>query len=238
MTFLTEADLRAMLLPSGAVLPLPAGTKLGPLAKEYCADRGIQVVEQRAAALESMTMAPPGDGYIDAATGEHLAEKPEHMTHLYDNVLVPKTNPRICLRGKLDSVQALFLQTARAARETGHAQTADDLDDMHAFVRVVLACEVKDEPLPTLALLHLDSAGLRHASHHPQEFAGMPHPVPNSGMPALCLALNYLRTQVREAELAAAKAFEAGERCQRPDLVEALNRLSSAVYLLFLRELR
>ena len=69
-------------------------------------------------------------------------------------------------------------------------------------------------------------------------------------MGGLCLALNFLRTQVRETELAAANAFcgsprpsatplasEGGLEVERPDLLEALNRMSSAVYLLFLREL-
>ena len=45
------------------------------------------------------------------------------------------------------------------------------------------------------------------------------------------LELNCLRTQVREAELAAAAAFGEG----REDILRCLNRLSSAVYILFCR---
>ena len=56
-------------------------------------------------------------------------------------------------------------------------------------------------------------------------------------MGALCMALNQLRTKVRETELCAASAFIKDETCMRPDILEALNRLSSCVYLLFLRAL-
>ena len=42
------------------------------------------------------------------------------------------------------------------------------------------------------------------------------------------LTLNLLRAQVREAEISAAKAFNE----ERTDIIEALNRLSSAVYIL------
>ena len=38
--------------------------------------------------------------------GGYYDEKPEHMTQLEGNVLVPKTHPRITFRGKLDTLQA------------------------------------------------------------------------------------------------------------------------------------
>ena len=41
---------------------------------------------------------------------------------------------------------------------------------------------------------------------------------------------NLLRTQAREVELAAARAFPQGERM---DIIEHLNRLSSGIYILF-----
>ena len=227
MKYLTEADIRAMRLADGAALLLPAGRALGPLAQEYCAQRGIRVEEP---SHGKMTMGAPQAGFVDAETGQHMDEKPEHMTHLNGNVLVPKTHPRIRLRGKLDSLQAQLLLAARQAIDAQRPETAAALEEFHAFAQTVLGCEVTELPLPPYTLLGLNSAGLRHASHHPQEFAGIPHPVPHSGMPSLCLTLNFLRTQVRKAELCAVEA-------ELPDLIEALNRFSSAVYLLFLKEL-
>ena len=90
---------------------------------------------------------------------------------------------------------------------------------------------MKGEPLAERELLGLDGAGLRRVSHHVLEEIGIPHPIPGPDMGETALELNCLRTQVREAELAAAAAFGEG----REDILRCLNRLSSAVYILFCR---
>ncbi|MCL2107158.1 MAG: hypothetical protein FWH26_08930 [Oscillospiraceae bacterium] len=168
---------------------------------------------------------------------EMNGDKAEHMTHLRGAALVPKTHPRIRLRGRLDSLEALVLLTIQQARQAGRFETEAALEELYLFTQKILACEVKGQALPAFSLLGLDSAGLRRASHHPQAHAGSSHALPHSGMPSLALWLNYLRTQAREAELCACEAFTTDESIQRPDLIEALNRLSSAVYLLLLAEL-
>ena len=38
--------------------------------------------------------------------GGVLREKPEHMTHLDGDTLVPKTHPRIAFRGEMDTLEA------------------------------------------------------------------------------------------------------------------------------------
>ena len=76
-----------------------------------------------------------------------------------------------------------------------------------------------------------------HTSHHVKEIFGIDHPVPHIGMGRLCIELNLLRTQVREVELVAAQTFAAPDAAPRPDLIEALNRLSSCVYIIFCRKL-
>ena len=55
-------------------------------------------------------------------------------------------------------------------------------------------------------------------------------------MGAVCVALNSLRTFVRETELAAVTAFMRDNEMTRPDIVEALNRLSSCVYIIFCKK--
>jgi ethanolamine utilization cobalamin adenosyltransferase len=50
----------------------------------------------------------------------------------------------------------------------------------------------------------------------------------------MALQLNFLRTQIRETELAAVNAFKQTEDY---GIVQALNRLSSAAYLMFCRVL-
>ena len=49
--------------------------------------------------------------------------------------------------------------------------------------------------------------------------------------------LNSLRTAVRETEAVAVEAFREGARFTRGDLIEALNRMSSAVHILMCRYL-
>jgi len=211
--FITEADLRAMCLPAGFALQLPASVQLSPAARDYCAERGITIK-------------------ADQMAQSHSA-KPEHLTHLRGIALVPKTHPCIALRGKLDSLQALLLQGIVQAKSLRRESCAAGLQECFSLAQEIMAAEVKEQPLAELQLLGMNSAQIRHASHNPEAWAGISYPTPHAEMGALCLALNYLRTQVRETELCAVAAF--GE--QRVDIIEALNRMSSVVYLLFLKEL-
>ena len=49
--------------------------------------------------------------------GGYLDEKPEHMTHLNAEVLVPKTHPRIAFRGAVDTLEAELILAQLAAPE-------------------------------------------------------------------------------------------------------------------------
>lgn len=234
----TEADLRSHWFRArGNPYIADEGTYVTPDAWAFARDHHIEI---RTAPSSSMPVSPiPTAGgkarYVDAATGAALGEKPEHMTHLHGNVLVPKTHPRIALRGQLDSLMAQVMEVQLTAAETGKQAVADALDEVLHFLRMMLAAEVKEETLPSMQLLGMDSSQLREVSHHVQKHIGIPHPVPDYRMGRLCVALNRLRTQVREVELCAAHAFWDGEKNTRPDLIEGLNRLSSCVYILFCR---
>jgi ethanolamine utilization cobalamin adenosyltransferase len=159
------------------------------------------------------------------------------MTHLNAEVLVPKTHPRIFLRGKIDCLMAQLIGVQLVAREEGKDKLVDELEDLLCNLRLILAAEVKDAPLESRRMLGMDSDEIRRVSHNVKEHIGIDHPIPNCRMGRASIALNRLRTQVREVELAAAHAF-AGERgvCSREDILRALNRLSSCVYILFCRD--
>lgn len=231
-TILTDTELRAHFFRTGSTTyPLPAGCILTPAARDFIKERGITLLS----GPKGMSMSPvPLRGgkpvYVKAESGEELSEKPEELTHLHGNVLVPKTHPRIALRGRLDALQAeiILLQSLSPC-----PALTRDLGEVLAFCRAILGAEVKEEPLSPISLLGMDSGQLRRASHHTQEVFGIPHPIPSYEMGELAARLNLLRTQVREAELSAARAFPAGER---KDLIEGLNRLSSAIYILFCRK--
>ena len=169
--------------------------------------------------------------------GGFFREKPEDMTHLNGNVLVPKTHPRIVFRGRLDSLQAKILELQLAACESGSQEMTDDLGELLEYTKALLGAEVKETPLEDMRLLGMTSPQLRYTSHHVKEIFGIDHPVPHIGMGRLCIELNLLRTQVREVELVAAQTFAAPDAAHRPDLIEALNRLSSCVYIIFCRKL-
>lgn len=230
MKVLTEAQLRSACLPAGATeYPVEPGTLVTPLAREFLRDRGIELREQERG-MPREPIQPRGPAtYRDAVTGVSYARKPEHMTHLRGNLLVEKTNPRIALRGRLDAFQAQLLLVQAGAAPELYGQ----LDEMLTFVRSILSAEVREKPLEDWRLLGMREAELRDYSHHIPERLGIPHPVLDAGMGTAVLQLNLLRTQARECELAAAAAFGA----ERGDLILALNRLSSAIYILMCREL-
>ena len=164
--------------------------------------------------------------------GAWLEEKPEHMTHLNAEVLVPKTHPRIHFRGKMDTLEAELLIAV-----TELPRWAEALGEVLELARKILRCDVLEEPLEMDLLCGLTAEELRSHSHFPQEYYGQPHfmPRPSDGMAVL--RLNRLRCAVRETELAAAVAWPPQNRkASRPDIQTALNRMSSLVYILMIRE--
>jgi ethanolamine utilization cobalamin adenosyltransferase len=164
--------------------------------------------------------------------------KPEKLTHLYGNQLTEKDNPVIVLRGKLDKLSAMILETQLLGKE--NPDLVLDLQEILDFIRSLLSAEYKCTPLNELRLLGLSSTELRERSHNPEEYFGRKHLVMHHSMGPLCLRLNLLRTVVREAELTAVTAFRDPAdltKCKREDIVEALNRLSSLFYILIYKYL-
>ena len=164
--------------------------------------------------------------------GGFLTEKPEHMTHLYDDVLVPKTHPRIAFRGAMDTLEAELILCKLNSDEA----IQKDLSEILQFARLLLRCEVLGEPVPSGRLCGLTPEQLRSHSHRPQDFYGQPHFMPNAE-DGVCIArLNRCRCAAREAELRAVAAFVNAEGIPtREDLLQALNRLSSMLYILMIR---
>ena len=164
--------------------------------------------------------------------GGFLEEKPEHMTHLDGTTLVPKTHPRILFRGKLDSLEARLLLCRLEVPEFDR-----ELGEILDYTRRLLRWEVLGQPVEEGKLLGLTEQELRRRSHFPQDYYGQPHFMPEASDGKRMIHLNLARTAAREAELAAAAAFTGPEgTVTRPDLIQAMNRLSSAIYLLMIRQ--
>ena len=162
--------------------------------------------------------------------------KPEHLTALYGNTLVCKTNGIICLRGKLDSLAARIIETQLAFQRLGLSKGFDDLEETLEVVRSIMRAEVLEKELESVFLFGMDEAELRNRSHMPEKHYGIPHFFASADDGEEVVLLNSLRAASREAELQACSAFKtkSGES-ERPDIIMALNRLSSAYYIMMLR---
>lgn len=196
--------------------------RLTSAARDYLSRERIEILPAEAARPERFPLL--GGGYCE--------KKPEHMTHLDGVTLAPKTHPRIVFRGKVDTLEAhLILCGIRVPSLRG------EIEDILGYTRLLLRCEVLGEPVPERKLCGLTEQELRRRSHFPQEFYGQPHFMPGSGDGQEIACLNLARCAAREAELAAAAAFtDVYGQVQRPDLLRAMNRLSSAIYLLMIRQ--
>ena len=231
MRAITEDILRLELRNSQPeVYYIPTGKILTPAAREYLQQRKIKIAKegecpQRAPEGDAAPAAPqpapqpvmaaPKPKYVDYQSGSYYMEKPEHMTQLFDNQLVAKNHPRILFRGKLDSLQALVvLDQALIAGAGGSQQLLADLDDVLKALRNLMRCDVLDEELHSGTIIGLTHGELR-------DYA----------------LLNQLRAAIRETEVAAANAFYDGFRFSRSDIIEELNRLSSALHIMMCKYL-
>ena len=164
--------------------------------------------------------------------GGTVSEKPEHMTHLNGDVLVPKTHPRIRFRGAVDNLEAALLLCQNAVPEL-----QKELQEVLELARRLISCDVLEEPVGEFTLCGLSEQEQRKHSHFPQKYYGIPHFMPQCTDKQSVLELNRVRGLVRSTELAAADAFSDRDGIPtRPDILQALNRMSSMLYILMLRQ--
>lgn len=250
---ITEAILRDELRASEPdTYYIEKGKILSPAAREYLQQRKIKIAficnEESEKAAPSESKIPerkseqtqtPGAKYVDYETGAYYTEKPEHMTHLYDNVLVAKNHPRILFRGKLDSLQALIvLDQAMLAGKEENKKVIHDLSEILSILRTMMRCDVLGEELSCNTILGLTHAQLREQSHNPMKYFNVKQMVvPDYTMGVTYAILNQIRAAVRETEVAAAEAFRIGIKCTKPDIIEVLNRISSSLHIMMCKYL-
>lgn len=251
MTVVSEADLRAQLKPPtrGATIGVPAGASLTPSARDFIKDWELQVREVGPKPAETSepqkadrpkwahastfpitrSETPPRCG---TCQGE-ITRKPDRLTQLDDTTYVHKTHPRIVLRGKFDSLHALVLMSQ--AQAAAIAWLAEALDTLAAFCRELTSAEYHQRPIERLSLPGWDEKAIHKATHDPDAILGIPHATIDGNSPVLLHWLNLCRTHCRELELIALETFPDSEDEFGASLNHALNRLSSAFYLLQLR---
>ena len=101
----------------------------------------------------------------------------------------------------------------------------------------MIRCDVMNEPVGEICLCGLTAEEQRRRSHFPQKVFGIPHFMPEAEDGEIVAHLNRCRALCRSAELAACHAFADREgNPTRPDILQALNRMSSMLYILMLEE--
>jgi len=254
MSVLTEAALRILLkdadLEAMTEYSVESGVIVTPSARSWLTENKIDLVvdgkrisragrpQKNASSYPEPEVSSASDKTVccrmrvDGKAGE----KPEYMTALCGNTLVCKTHSIISLRGKLDSLTARILEVQLAFLRLGMQKGFDDLDETLDLARSIMRAEVRGETLEDVCLFEMDEAELRSRSHTPKEYYNTPHFIASAHDGEAIVLLNSLRAASREVELEACRAFET-ESCGsgRPDIIKALNRLSSAYYVMMLR---
>lgn len=252
--FITETWLRETCsLEYGAAIDLPVGARLTPAARGLLDERRITVThgghaEQASAPgkASAASVAAP-DKHINPLTGsaerfpsecqmchQAVGQKPDTLTHLDARTLAPKNDPRLVLRGKLDTAiaHAVLAQTEFDPHGR-YPQLAPWLADVRSALGCILRSEVTGEIMPPIRMGGLDEDAIHALSHNPLKYLGQDHMVPEAAHGLAAARLNLLRAVIREAEIAAAAVYINRDfTVGRPDIMRALNRLSSAVYVL------
>lgn len=254
--FITEDWLRANFsLSDGTEIRLPADCKLTPAARGLISDHHLVVKfhdEQGRLFVESAEDKPTNNdstyqpklkqvhgltsqqGHVAAECQlchQAVTKKPDTLTHLNAHTLVSKSDPRLAFRAKLDSciAMAVWLQLEATVEPQRW------LADIRSVLGNIMRADVLNETLADFVIAGLDEKAIHKLSHQPLKYIGYDHIVPAAEHGRNACLLNLLRTEIRETETSAASIFiDRDLVVSRPDLMQGLNRLSSAVYVLML----
>ena len=231
MELLTREDVRRM-SDNGTRGPVVVNKdqKLTPGARDWLAAHKIQAVFPQG----RDDPAAPAAAKYRTLFGATLNEKPEHMTHLKGNILVRKDHPRIAFRGMIDALEGEIMLAQQASQ--AYPALVKELEEALALVRRLIRCDVLDEPVGELRLCGYDTGQLREYSHYPDKYLGQPHFLPAYTDGPVLLTVNKVRTLVRQTELSAYAAFKDVEgNVTRGDIILALNRLSSLMWIMMIK---
>jgi ethanolamine utilization cobalamin adenosyltransferase len=204
------------------VFYLGKGDQLTSGAKDFLSRERIPILPAEQAKPERFRL----------LSGGFAEKKPEHLTHLHGDVLVPKTHPRITFRGAMDTLEAEIMLCQLVLGDPWRKQLGEVLD----FARMLLRCDVLEERVKQEKLCGMTAQELRQRSHRPQDFYGQAHFMPDVRDGEAILRLNRVRCAARQAELAAVAAFADREgNPTRTDILQAMNRMSSMLWILMIQ---
>ena len=230
---LTESELRSRWHKDKASLvTVPAGSVLTPSARDFLSAHNIQLCLEGGAPVDigrnAMATAHP-----PILPSRNVSAKPEHMTHLFGQQLVAKTHPIIAWRGQMDLFDCALVEAQVRLAAAGEDELVKSLEEILRFAQRIMAAQVKQEPFAFDKVCGWDAQQIRDMSHYPDRYFGTPHTAMHYKDGPVVARLNSLRAKVREVELAGGRAFIDEEgNCERTDIMQALNRLSSLLYVL------
>ena len=252
MRVITEIDLRDKYKkePFESFTLVPPN-RFTPSALQFLSERKIKIIEvkegqnlgmdrvnsnnkelQKTSVI--MPLREPEKGYLLLDSGQTVEEKPEAYTHLKGKFLVPKNHKRIRFRGQLDKLEAIFVDTIVELQSTGLQELVNDLMSIFEYAKKIMRAEVLVEELPFIEFRGWSDGDIREYSHYPDKYFGVKHFVPDPKYGKIIAKLNLLRAQIRELEIAAVDAFynEENKSVERTDIIMALNRMSSLLYII------
>ncbi|MFI6236290.1 hypothetical protein ACIBD9_22270 [Micromonospora sp. NPDC050784] len=183
----------------------------------------------------------PRDNVACISCGQVVGSQAPYVTQLNADFFVPKSHPRIRLRGQLDSLHALVGMAEHSAAAQQEPWLQGELAKVAAYCRELISAEYNERPVERLILDDLDAAELHAATHDPRSL-GTTHLLLNGESAELLHWLNLIRTKSREVELVAYEAFAPDARIYGTSfqdfgtsIINALNLVASGVYYLALR---
>ncbi|MDF7679232.1 ethanolamine utilization cob(I)yrinic acid a,c-diamide adenosyltransferase EutT [Enterobacteriaceae bacterium ESL0689] len=243
--FITETWLRANhTLSEGSEIHLPADARLTPSARELLESRHLRVKfldEQGRMFIDDEQHHPhPVHGLTSSDTHpkaccelcrQEVVKKPDTLTHLTASKMVAKSDPRLGFRAALDSTIAMAVWLQVELDETWQPW----LEDVRSRLGNIMRADAVNEPLSEQSIVGLSEDDLHRLSHQPLRYLDHDHLVPEARHGRVAALLNLLRVKVRETETIAAQVFiNASFEVLRPDILQALNRLSSTVYVMMI----
>lgn len=248
MSVLTESELRnALKKKSIREYSVPKGTIITPSAKQFMSEKAIKLIEVDDTLPTSLSSSLGKGEKEELSTftpryqclnGGCLEHKPEHLTLLHGTTLVSKTHRRIVFQGKLETLIAEILRLQVKMAKRNKEELVKDLEGMLVFVREVLRVDQMDEALTEISILGMNSYDLQEMAHHPQVYFGISPIALHYQMGESAIELYALRTRSRELEIVSIQTYinEDGIN-QRPDLIEAINRISSCFLIIMYKHM-
>ena len=173
------------------------------------------------------------------------------MTDAYaGGTLVYKNDPLIVFRGALDRAEAEIIVTQTLLAKESALQEGDvkeynerligRLQELLDLLRAIMTAEARGTPLEADSLFGYTLDELQDRSHNAMEYYGVPTMTrPSYEYGETYARLNLLRTELRQLEEKAVDLFLNPKVIvrNRPDILNALNRLSSAAHVLMCEDL-